>query len=482
MHAVQRSMWLLKVGLIPSARLASATRDRTGFHSLLCGQFLRGDCDWRLECATSVSTLRLHPQCSESSADVELEEVNPHLRGGRVENHLGKTIPSSPDRDSNLDLPVLSSRAQHDKRVSQLRHRGGSVLHIKLPTTGDQETHLEKHCILRLRLTTPRLWSQTRDMPRESYKWCQNQSGGKPTTAPFAPGSLYLKSSVYDFVSPTIVISNHFIDDFSTACVNSGLFNYSFRSTGSVLESRSGLFYAPQLQANRPTSLVKFNDRLTLVWVSGSERGRELGPKSTSICIPLFSQVLERTATSDALEHLTIEAVHLAMSLGVPGSIPDCYRGYFFHQVLEYDCSMPGDGSTELSGHLDVKLPGGARRRGFTPWKFRAALEAYAVLPGALTCETDWGAGVGVAWKKHWCTVRKTSSGAEVQLGAVTGSTKCVVLPLDTTLCRTESSIISLPLVRGFNSLIGLGDQEDHEKGPEAKMTWGIREESNGNC
>nr|CAD7405501.1 unnamed protein product [Timema cristinae] len=44
----------------------------------------------------------------------ELEEVNPHLRGGRVENHLGKTTPSSPDRDSNLDLPVLSSRAQHD--------------------------------------------------------------------------------------------------------------------------------------------------------------------------------------------------------------------------------------------------------------------------------------------------------------------------------------------------------------------------------
>nr|CAD7409000.1 unnamed protein product [Timema poppensis] len=49
---------------------------------------------------------------------VELEKVNPHLRGGRVENHLGKNAPSSPDRDSNLDLPVLSSRAQHDKRVS----------------------------------------------------------------------------------------------------------------------------------------------------------------------------------------------------------------------------------------------------------------------------------------------------------------------------------------------------------------------------
>nr|CAD7392663.1 unnamed protein product [Timema cristinae] len=49
---------------------------------------------------------------------VELEEVNPHLRGGGVENHLEKTTPSSPDRDSNLDLPVLSSRAQHDKRLA----------------------------------------------------------------------------------------------------------------------------------------------------------------------------------------------------------------------------------------------------------------------------------------------------------------------------------------------------------------------------
>nr|CAD7424169.1 unnamed protein product [Timema monikensis] len=48
---------------------------------------------------------------------VELEEVNPHLRERR-----------SPNRDSFLYLPVLSSRAQHDKRVSQLRHRG-SIIH-----------------------------------------------------------------------------------------------------------------------------------------------------------------------------------------------------------------------------------------------------------------------------------------------------------------------------------------------------------------
>nr|CAD7391970.1 unnamed protein product [Timema cristinae] len=74
---------------------------------------------------------------------VELEEVNPHLRGGRVENHLGKTTLSSPDRDSNLDLPVLSSRAQHDKRVSQLRHRGGpNRLHSPLcQQNGDAWIH-----------------------------------------------------------------------------------------------------------------------------------------------------------------------------------------------------------------------------------------------------------------------------------------------------------------------------------------------------
>nr|CAD7423247.1 unnamed protein product [Timema monikensis] len=54
---------------------------------------------------------------------IELEEVNPHLRRGRVESHLGKTTPRSPDRESNLNLPVLSSRAQHVKRVSQLRHQ-----------------------------------------------------------------------------------------------------------------------------------------------------------------------------------------------------------------------------------------------------------------------------------------------------------------------------------------------------------------------
>nr|CAD7257524.1 unnamed protein product [Timema shepardi] len=45
---------------------------------------------------------------------LNLKEVNPGLRGGRVENHFGKTTASSTDRDFNLDLPILGSLAQHE--------------------------------------------------------------------------------------------------------------------------------------------------------------------------------------------------------------------------------------------------------------------------------------------------------------------------------------------------------------------------------
>nr|CAD7201635.1 unnamed protein product [Timema douglasi] len=44
-----------------------------------------------------------------------LEEVNPHLRGGKSGKQFRKPLlPSSSDRDSNLDLPVLGSLVQHE--------------------------------------------------------------------------------------------------------------------------------------------------------------------------------------------------------------------------------------------------------------------------------------------------------------------------------------------------------------------------------
>nr|CAD7263952.1 unnamed protein product [Timema shepardi] len=85
------------------------------------------------------------PDQSNTTDWITRKEVNPQLRGGRVENHLGKTTPSSPDRDSNLDLPVLSSRAQHDKRVSQLRHRGGSPMASLVLTDSSQLTSDSQH-------------------------------------------------------------------------------------------------------------------------------------------------------------------------------------------------------------------------------------------------------------------------------------------------------------------------------------------------
>nr|CAD7437565.1 unnamed protein product [Timema bartmani] len=56
--------------------------------------------------------------------------MHPHLRGGRVENHIGKNPFSAPDRDSNLDLPVFGSIVQPES--SALDHvaiePGGSEL------------------------------------------------------------------------------------------------------------------------------------------------------------------------------------------------------------------------------------------------------------------------------------------------------------------------------------------------------------------
>uniref|UniRef100_A0A7R9NU93 oleoyl-[acyl-carrier-protein] hydrolase n=1 Tax=Timema tahoe TaxID=61484 RepID=A0A7R9NU93_9NEOP len=49
-----------------------------------------------------------------NEALANIKEVSPHLREGRVESHLGKYTPSSPDCDSNLGLPVLGSLAQHE--------------------------------------------------------------------------------------------------------------------------------------------------------------------------------------------------------------------------------------------------------------------------------------------------------------------------------------------------------------------------------
>nr|CAD7587795.1 unnamed protein product [Timema genevievae] len=62
---------------------------------------------------------KLHSLFRKELRRLNIEEVNPHLPGKKVENHLGNNPPSlsSPKQDLNLDLPVLCSLAQHETSV-----------------------------------------------------------------------------------------------------------------------------------------------------------------------------------------------------------------------------------------------------------------------------------------------------------------------------------------------------------------------------
>ncbi|CAG2055665.1 unnamed protein product, partial [Timema podura] len=66
-----------------------------------------------------------HVTTDEGIGKVEFRGSEPAFAWRKSGKPFRKNHPSSPDRDSNLDLPVLEGLAQHDWRVSQLRHRGG---------------------------------------------------------------------------------------------------------------------------------------------------------------------------------------------------------------------------------------------------------------------------------------------------------------------------------------------------------------------
>nr|CAD7392365.1 unnamed protein product [Timema cristinae] len=121
------------------------------------------------------------------SQTVELDKVKPHLRGGRVEIHLGKTTPSSPNRDSNLDLPVLSSRAQHRSQTVELDkvkpHLPGGRVEIHLgkttPSSPNQYSNLDlpvlssraQHDKATTIATGPKSNFTYLEKPRYIYQW-----------------------------------------------------------------------------------------------------------------------------------------------------------------------------------------------------------------------------------------------------------------------------------------------------------------------
>nr|CAD7586509.1 unnamed protein product [Timema genevievae] len=114
------SVGLTSRQMLPASNLQSAFVSGRSFRvNCNATSVCNAHSDFLISNINSISLLPCNGSTLTSCTSLELgglnlEEVNPHLRGGRVENHLGKTTPSSPDRDSNLDLPVLDGRAQHD--------------------------------------------------------------------------------------------------------------------------------------------------------------------------------------------------------------------------------------------------------------------------------------------------------------------------------------------------------------------------------
>nr|CAD7401300.1 unnamed protein product [Timema cristinae] len=65
-----------------------------------------------------------------------IEQVNPHVHGERVESHLGKTIPISPELVSNLVIPILGSLAQYETSANYATEAGNILCLPQLDISG----------------------------------------------------------------------------------------------------------------------------------------------------------------------------------------------------------------------------------------------------------------------------------------------------------------------------------------------------------
>nr|CAD7394602.1 unnamed protein product [Timema cristinae] len=74
---------------------------------------------------------------------VELEEVNPHLRGGRVENHLGKTTPVHPTEIRTLISP--SSAVELNTTSALANYATEAGVEMRFPYIGIVSIRLYKN-------------------------------------------------------------------------------------------------------------------------------------------------------------------------------------------------------------------------------------------------------------------------------------------------------------------------------------------------
>nr|CAD7399677.1 unnamed protein product [Timema poppensis] len=133
------------------------------------------------------SNTRVTPQTmwppNQEFGRLNLEEVNPHLCGGRVENYLGK----SPNQDLNLDLPYLSSLAQHE--ISALANYTTET-ELNIANTDRFLTVLQEVVFPSDDITQTR--PPIRDL-KKSTKWIHDTLKIAPRILPHLEGDLHVK-------------------------------------------------------------------------------------------------------------------------------------------------------------------------------------------------------------------------------------------------------------------------------------------------
>nr|CAD7405748.1 unnamed protein product [Timema cristinae] len=93
--------------------------------------------------------------CGMRSEDIPFDnEVYPHLDEGIVENHFGKTL-STPNRDSNLDLPVIGSLVHYessaiDQAATEMVSSFNNVIKFSRMRITTPQTLLKTYAWLRL--------------------------------------------------------------------------------------------------------------------------------------------------------------------------------------------------------------------------------------------------------------------------------------------------------------------------------------------
>nr|CAD7424915.1 unnamed protein product [Timema monikensis] len=121
------------------------TADRAARTAGTVYRVVTGTANLGLETQTTTRTNQTTFQTNATSRAVELEEVNPHLRGGRVENHLGKTTPSSPTEIRTSISPSSAVELNTTSALANYAEAGLCTKKTKRTGRGNTESTEETH-------------------------------------------------------------------------------------------------------------------------------------------------------------------------------------------------------------------------------------------------------------------------------------------------------------------------------------------------